>query len=75
MRIKRAFTDPDIVKWLETIDEQTLGKIIEEIADEALWQEKFARDTGKLDALAVGFREEIARGETTPFDPDTLPTS
>jgi hypothetical protein len=36
-------------------DEQSLiaAIVLEELGDEALWQEKFARDAAKLDVLAT----------------------
>ena len=71
--LERAFTEaakrPD--------DEQELiaSIVLDELQDEALWQAKFTRDANKLEALAQKVRGQIARGETTPLDPDSLPGS
>jgi hypothetical protein len=56
-------------------DEQTLiaSIVLDELQDEDLWQQKFARDGAKLEALAAKAREQHARGETLPFDPSTAP--
>ncbi|MBI5119884.1 MAG: hypothetical protein HZA67_02690 [Rhodospirillales bacterium] len=56
-------------------DEQALiaSIVLEELHDEALWQQKFARDADKLDAIAAKVRGQIARGETSPFDPSDAP--
>jgi hypothetical protein len=69
--LERAFTEaskrPD--------DEQALiaSIVLDELEDEALWQQKFSRDTDKLEILAQKVREQIAHGETTPLDLDNLP--
>lgn len=56
-------------------DEQTLiaGIVLDELHDEALWRQKFARDAGKLDAIAAKVRGQIVRGETLPYDPSDVP--
>ncbi|OFX13507.1 MAG: hypothetical protein A2516_06865 [Alphaproteobacteria bacterium RIFOXYD12_FULL_60_8] len=56
-------------------DEQTFiaSIVLDELRDEALWQKKFARDGDKLEALASKVREQIAHGETLPYDPSNRP--
>jgi len=56
-------------------DEQALiaSIVLDELRDEALWQQKFARDGAKLDAIAERVQGQIARGETQPYDPSDAP--
>lgn len=45
--------------------------VIDELDDEARWQERFARSQDKLARLAENVREEIARGDVKDEDPWT----
>ena len=46
--------------------------IIEEMESDRRWDELFAKSQDKLEALADEAREELARGETRPFDSSVL---
>lgn len=43
--------------------------LLEEIADERLWAEKFARSQDKVAEMARKAREEFLAGKTRPFEP------
>lgn len=45
--------------------------VLDELDDEARWQETFARSQDKLARLAKGAREEIDCGEVKDEDPST----
>ena len=68
-----------IIKMLETLPEQTqdqvvehLREYIEEIRDEALWNESFSRTQANLVSAAQQVRKEIAEGKATPLDIEKL---
>ena len=46
--------------------------LLEELADERAWDEKFARSQDALSKLADQALEEIARGEVSDLDPSKL---
>ncbi len=47
--------------------------ILDELEDEVRWREAFARSQDVLSRLAREAREDVARGETLPFDPASKP--
>ncbi len=47
--------------------------ILDELEDEVRWREAFARSQDALSRLASEVREDVARGETVPFDPASKP--
>lgn len=47
--------------------------ILEELEDEVRWRETFARSRDALSRLAREVREDVAHGETFPFDPASRP--
>ena len=64
-----------IIKMLETLPEQAQDRVvehlreyIEELRDEALWNESFSRTQSNLVTVARRVREEIAEGKATPLD-------
>jgi len=64
-----------IIKMLETIPEQAqdqvvehLREYIEDLRDEALWNESFSRTQTNLVSAAQRVRKEIAEGRATPLD-------
>ena len=68
-----------IIKMLETLPEQAQDRVvehlreyIEELRDEALWNESFSRTQSNLVSAAQQVRKEIAEGKATPLDIDKL---
>jgi predicted HAD superfamily phosphohydrolase len=68
-----------IIKMLETLPEQVQDRVvehlreyIEELRDEALWNESYSRTQANLVAAAQRVRKEIAKGKATPLDMDKL---
>jgi predicted HAD superfamily phosphohydrolase len=68
-----------IIKMLETLPEQAQDRVvehlreyIEELRDEALWNESFSRTQSNLVSAARRVRKEIAEGKTTPLDIEKL---
>ncbi len=68
-----------IIKMLETLPEQAqdqvvehLREYIEELRDEALWNESFSRTQSNLVSAARQVRKEIAEGKATPLDIEKL---
>lgn len=68
-----------IIKMLETLPEQAQDRVveylreyIEELRDEALWNESFSRTQSNLVSAARQVRKEIARGKATPLDIEKL---
>ncbi len=66
-----------ISKMLETLPEQFKDQVvehireyIEELKDEARWNNSFSKTQGKLAAAARLVRREIKAGESTPFISD-----
>ena len=49
-----------------------LREYIEDLRDEASWNESFSRTEGNLIAAARQARKEIAEGKATPLDPERL---
>jgi len=72
-------TTMTIIKMLETLPEQVQDRVvehlreyIEELRDEALWNESYSRTQANLVAAAQRVRKEIAKGKATPLDMDKL---
>jgi predicted ATPase len=68
-----------VVKMLETLPEHSkdravehLREYIEELRDEALWDESFARTKDNLAAAARRVRQEIAEGKSRPLNIEDL---
>ena len=68
-----------IIKMLETLPEHAqdqvvehLREYIEELRDEALWNESFSRTQSNLVSAARQVRKEIAEGKATPLDIEKL---
>jgi predicted HAD superfamily phosphohydrolase len=68
-----------IIKMLETLPEQAQDRVvehlreyIEELRDEALWNESFSRTQSNLVSAARRVRKEIAEGKVTPLDIEKL---
>lgn len=68
-----------IIKMIETLPEcsqdrivEHLHEYIEELRDEAFWNESFSRTQTKLVAVARQARKEIAGGKARPLDIDRL---
>ena len=68
-----------IIKMLETLPEQLQDRVvehvreyIEDLRDEARWNESFSRTQDKLVAAARQVRKEIAEGKATPLDIEKL---
>jgi len=68
-----------ITKMLETLPEQLKDRVadhlreyIEDLRDEARWNNSFFRSQDKLIAAAKQVRKEIAEGKATPLDIGTL---
>jgi hypothetical protein len=61
-----------VVRLPEDEQEVIARLILEEIAAERGWEDRFARSENKLDELARQAREQHAKGETTEltFPPD-----
>ena len=68
-----------IIKMLETLPEQAQDRVvehlreyIEDLRDEALWDESFSRTQANLVSAARQVRKEIAEGKATPLDIEKL---
>ena len=68
-----------IIKMLETLPEQAQDRVVEhlreyveDLRDEALWNDSFSRTQGKLVAEARRVRTEIAEGKATSLDIEKL---
>jgi hypothetical protein len=68
-----------IIKMLETLPEQLQDRVvehlrdyIEDLRDEARWNESFSRTQGNLVAAARQARKAISEGEASPLDFDKL---
>jgi DNA phosphorothioation-dependent restriction protein DptG len=68
-----------IIKMLETLPEQDQDRVvehlreyIEELREEALWNESFSRTQSNLVSAARQVRKEIAEGKATPLDIEKL---
>jgi len=68
-----------IIKMLETLPEQAQDRVvehlreyIEDVRDEALWNESFCRTQANLVSAAQRARKEIAEGKTTLLDIEKL---
>jgi tRNA(Ile)-lysidine synthase TilS/MesJ len=68
-----------IIKMLETLPEQAQDRVvehlceyIEELREEALWNESFSRTQSNLVSAARRIRKEIAEGKAIPLDIEKL---
>ncbi|MCB2261867.1 MAG: hypothetical protein LGR52_02845 [Candidatus Thiosymbion ectosymbiont of Robbea hypermnestra] len=68
-----------ITEMLETLPEQLKGRVVEhlreyiqDLRDEAQWNDSFSRTQGKLIETAKQVRKEIAEGKAAPLDIGTL---
>ena len=68
-----------IIKMLETLPDQAQDRVvehlreyIEDLRDELLWDESFARTQDNLVSAAQQARKEIAEGKATPLDIEKL---
>jgi hypothetical protein len=68
-----------IMKMLETLPEQSQNRVvehlreyIEDLRDEAIWDESFFRTQANLISEAQRVRKEIAEGKASPLDIETL---
>jgi hypothetical protein len=55
----------------ESAQDRIARLILDEIEDEARWQNSFEKSQDQLAALANAAREEIARGDVREDDPST----
>jgi hypothetical protein len=61
------------VSQLPEADQKRIAAIIlEELSDEAAWDEAFEKSQPALEQLAKEASEEYHAGRTEPLDPDTL---
>lgn len=59
--LQQAFNE---VSKLSELEQNAIASIIfDELADEKLWQQRFANSQEKLSALAARAREQIQKGE------------
>ena len=68
-----------MIKMLETLPEPLQDRVlehmrdyIEDIRDEAKWNESFSKSQNKLVAAARHARKEIGKGKAAPMDTDRL---
>ena len=68
-----------IIKMIETLPEQAQDRVvehlreyIEDLRDEALWNDSFSRTQTKLVVAAQQVRREIAEGKAIPLDIEKL---
>ena len=62
------------VSELSDVEQDAVARIIlEELEDEVLWRETFARSQEALALLADEARAEVARGDVLPIDPASNP--
>jgi hypothetical protein len=68
-----------VIKMLETLPAHSqdravehLREYIEDLRDEALWDESFSRTQGNLISAARKVRREIAEGKAKPLDIESL---
>ncbi|MDI9434285.1 MAG: hypothetical protein QM570_21415 [Planctomycetota bacterium] len=68
-----------VLKMLETLPEHVQDRVvehlreyIEDLRDEASWNEAFSRTEGNLVAAARQARKEVTEGRATPLDPESL---
>ena len=68
-----------IIKMIETLPEKTQDRVVEhlreylnDLRDEALWDESFSRTQANLVSAAQRVRKEIAEGKATPLDIEKL---
>lgn len=68
-----------IIKMLETLPQQAQDRVvehlrdyIEDLRDEAHWNESFSQTQANLVAAARQVRKEIADGKATPLDLEKL---
>ena len=68
-----------IIKMLETLPEQAQDRVVEhlreyidDLRDEMLWNDSFARTQANLVSAAQQVRKEIAEGKATPLDIEKL---
>jgi hypothetical protein len=57
----------------ETQQEAIASLILDEIAAERGWEERFAKTQDQLGELVRAARAEVDRGEMLPFDPSDRP--
>ena len=72
-------TTTTIIKMLETLPEHAQDQVVEhlreyiqDIQDEALWNESFSRTQANLVSAAQRTHREIAEGKVTPLDIENL---
>jgi hypothetical protein len=68
-----------VVEMLESLPESVQNQVVERLRDyiedmreDAQWDELFARSQDKLEAAARKARAEIAQGLAVPLNPDDL---
>lgn len=74
-----AATATTMIKMLESVPDQLQNEVvehmrnyIEDIRDEAKWNNSFSTTQDKLIAAARQARKEIAEGKASPMDTDKL---
>ncbi len=73
MRVTRDIQDKGVAEWLQTVSENELAALHKEAEAERGWDERFAASQDQLGAMVKEAREEIARGDVSPFDPSNRP--
>ncbi len=69
--LQRAFSEA--AKLPEDTQEAIASLLMEEIAAERGWDERFANTQDLLGELVRQAREDVARGDVLPYDPSNRP--
>ena len=75
MRLNRDFRDKTVVEWLETVPEEVLATMRDEVTADEAWDQRFAETQDELGELVRRAKEEVARGDVLPYDPANRPAS
>ncbi len=73
MRVTRNIRDKGVAEWLQTVPEDVLVALREEAELGRGWDERFAGSQDALGDLVKQARDEVARGDVSPFDPSNRP--
>ena len=69
--LERALAE--VARLPEEEQEAIAALILDEIAAERGWDERFAKTQDQLGALVRSARDEVARGDVVPCDPSDRP--
>ena len=73
--LNRDFRDKTVVEWLETVPEEVLATMRDEVTADEAWDQRFAETQDELGELVRRAKEEVARGDVLPYDPANRPAS